>query len=227
MSVNKLKPIEEIYYDYWNYKGYSYSECHYNEKIKNIYINIPKNASTNIRFAIEHQGFVGVNLLKSKSFPEYESAVVVLRDPVDRWISGITTYLSLNHAGHFLVDDFLNYIKTHGKWLLEILFERVSFDDHTERQVYFLKPFDLSNAYYFYASVNDRLEYQLTQFYQGEGIKLNFEHDIKNYRKHDPIHRFFTEFLFDSKNRNYKEKLINYYKEDYDLINSVRFYGPR
>jgi hypothetical protein len=98
MQINSLKNFNEIYYDYWNYKGHQYSQCHYNETLKNIYINIPKNASTNVRTAINNKGFYGVNLLESKSFPVYESAVVILRDPIKRWISGISTYLNLYHA---------------------------------------------------------------------------------------------------------------------------------
>jgi hypothetical protein len=225
MLIDKLKSNRDIYYDYWAYRGYTYGECHYNKEIKNIYINIPKNASCNIRNAIVNSGLVGTNLLQSTIFPEYESVVVVLRDPVDRWISGITTYLNLGIAGEFLVDDLLQSLKNNNKWFFEILFDRVSFDDHSERQSYFLQPFDLSNAYYFYIENKDKLEYQLTQFYAGEGVQIKFEAWARNECKHDPIDQFFTAFLFDHKNKKYKDKLIDYFKDDYKIINSVKFYG--
>lgn len=226
MQINELKNCNEVYYDYWKVKGHRYSECHYNEKIKNIYINIPKNASTNIRTAIKDKGFCGANLVESKSFPVYESAVVVLRDPIKRWISGISTYLNLYHMEiKNSSEDFLNDIRNNGKWFFELLFERVAFDDHTEKQTYFLKPFDLSNAFYFYAEDMDLLEFKLKHFYLGEGLSIKFDPDMRNINKENPIHQFFTAFLFDSKNAKYKEKLLQYYKEDFDLINSVKFYG--
>jgi hypothetical protein len=226
MQINSLKNFNEIYYDYWNYKGHQYSQCHYNETLKNIYINIPKNASTNVRAAINNKGFYGVNLLESKSFPVYESAVVILRDPIKRWISGISTYLNLYHMQiKNSSEDFLPDLRNNGKWFFELLFERVSFDDHTEKQTYFLKPFDLSNAFYFYADDMDVLEYKLTHYYLGEGLNIKFDPDMRNINKENPIHQFFTEFLFDSKNAGYKEKLLQYYKEDVELINTVKFYG--
>jgi hypothetical protein len=227
MLIDAHKSVTEIYYDYWDHKGHNYSECYYNEKIKNIYINIPKNASTNIKNAITNSDFSGINLLQHSFFPKYESAVVILRDPIDRWISGITTYLNHYHINEDSSDNFLNYAKFNHKWFFEILFERVSFDDHTEKQIYFLNPFDLSNAYFFYAQDYDLLEYQLTQFYMGEGVQIKFSTAARNCRKQDPIHQFFTGFLFDSSNRKYKEKLVNYFKEDYKLINSINFYGTR
>lgn len=222
MSITKLKELNEIYYDYWNYKGHCFSECHYNEKIKNIYINIPKNASTNIRAAIVNNEFCSLNLLKSNFFPNYESSVVVLRDPIERWISGITTYLNLYVADKNDLDSFLKGIKDN-KWFFELLFEKITFDDHTEKQIYFLKPFDLSNCFYFY--LDNMFEFRFSQFYLGEGIKINFNHEFKNIKTNDSVHKFFTEFLFDSKNAKYKERLKKHYAEDYELINSVTFYG--
>lgn len=225
MQINKLKNVNELYYDYWDYKGHQYSECHYNEKLKNIYINIPKNASTNIRAAIKDKGFCSVNLINSKDFPVYESAVVVLRDPIERWISGIGTYLNMYHIQSNLYEDFFTHIRNNGKWFFELLFERVSFDDHTEKQTYFLKPFDLSNAFYFYAQDMNVLEHKLIHFYLGEGLNLRFDPNMRNINKKNPVHQFFTEFLFDSKNTKYKEKLLQYYKDDFEFIKTVKFYG--
>jgi hypothetical protein len=222
MLINSHKTIQDLYYDYWNYKGHDYAGCHYHEKIKNIYINIPKNASTNIRTAIMNSNFTGMNTLQSKIFPEYDSAVVVLRDPIQRWISGITTYLNNYVIGLNQVGDFLKNLENN-KCFMELLFERVSFDDHSEKQVYFLKPFDLSNSYFFY--LDELFELRFSQFYAGEGVKIDFNHSNKNYNSRDPVHQFFTEFLADYKNQTYKEKLKKHFEEDYELINSVTFYG--
>jgi hypothetical protein len=221
MLINCSKSAKEIYFDYWKYKGYNYGECHYNPGIKNIYINIPKNASTNIRQAISNANFLSTNVINSLVFPEYKSSVVVLRDPIERWVSGISTYLAV----YYSTEDFLSNIQNN-KWFLNLLFERISFDDHTEQQVFFLQPFNLTNAYFFLAD-NDssELEFRLTQFYLGEGVKINFDPAERNYRKDDLINKFFKEFLFDDKNRKFLEQLKKHFSDDYELIDSVQFYG--
>jgi hypothetical protein len=221
MLINCTKSAKEIYFDYWSYKGYHYGECHYNQSIKNIYINIPKNASTNTKQAILNANFLQDNIIKNTIFPNYESAVVILRDPIERWISGISTYLAV----YFDTSDLLLNVENN-KRFFDLLFERISFDDHTEQQVFFLQPFDLSNAYFFYADSDlSQLEYRLTQFYLGEGVKISFDSTARNYRKNDPICKFFKEFLFDSKNRKYLEQIKNHFESDYQLINAVKFYG--
>jgi|688.fasta_scaffold574623_1 hypothetical protein len=210
------------YYNYWQHKGHTYSECHWNENIQNIYVPIPKNASTNIRAAIKNSDFQSIVFLDKMQQLKPQSTVVVLRDPIDRWISGITTYLNLYVIKKNNVLNFLKEIKK-DKNFLDLLFEKITFDDHTEKQIYFLQPFDKSQCTFFY--IDDKIEFRLTQFYLGEGLKISFDKNHMNHRKNDPVHEFFTTFLFDAYNHNYMEKLKEHFREDYNLISQTKFYG--
>lgn len=57
---------------------------------KRFIVNIPKNASSYIHDWSKHQGWRTTNAHNEKSVREM---IVILRDPVDRWISGIAQYI--------------------------------------------------------------------------------------------------------------------------------------
>ena len=79
----------------WESRGHIQGQCMSHADSQYMYINIPKNASS----------WTKPNLLDhSWEFYNYRTdnldkqALVVLRDPVDRWISGIAEFLTLYHS---------------------------------------------------------------------------------------------------------------------------------
>ena len=78
----------------WRHKDHVYGECMSHPEHDLMYVYVPKNASSwtkpNLQdWNWEFYNFHTDNLNKH--------ALVVLRDPVERWLSGISEYLTLYH----------------------------------------------------------------------------------------------------------------------------------
>lgn len=56
-------------------------------------VNIPKNASSYLSGLLDHNGWTSAKLGEITIAREIEKVVVVLRDPVDRWVSGIVQFI--------------------------------------------------------------------------------------------------------------------------------------
>jgi len=131
-------------------RGFTYGGGRISPDNQYFYINIPKNASTYLDQRLSHNGWNIGN--SSNGSVAHLTPVVVLRDPVDRWISGITQYLNsfvLNaYNGRALsAKDFINqYCEIFERFL----FDQVIVDDHTMPQYYFVDDIDLNRAKYFY-----------------------------------------------------------------------------
>lgn len=85
-----------------NYDGYGSGFL--NQDATLFHINISKNASSYMADILPRQGWTACCYGRDTcSYSNVEKMVVVLRDPVDRWISGVSQYL---------VTKILNYIGT-------------------------------------------------------------------------------------------------------------------
>ena len=86
-----------------------------------MYVYIPKNASSWTKPNLRDWGWQFYNYHTDQL---NKTAIVVLRDPVERWLSGIAEYFALyQNTTNDLVDN---------KSLQQIIFDRITFDDHTE-----------------------------------------------------------------------------------------------
>lgn len=139
--------------------------------------------------------------------------LIVLRDPIDRWISSMSAYLFLHHTKW----DYQN------NDLFELLFDVIIIDEHTKPQVNFLENIDIEDCVFFNFNTN------LTDNFQS-WINDNIDPDIqigvntpKNNTEHKPLQNYIKTKL-SSMVLNYKDRLFSTYKEDYNLINSIQFY---
>jgi hypothetical protein len=73
-------------------RGFGYGYGHLSPGNAKFLVSIPKNASSFLNEALTQNGWTGANVVGS-SWTGIEEMVVVLRDPVDRWISGFAQYL--------------------------------------------------------------------------------------------------------------------------------------
>jgi len=143
--------------------------------------------------------------------------ISVLRDPIDRWVSGIVQCRIREQTDTTWTD----------------IFDRVVFDNHTEPQVSFLNTLDTDNLVWFYCDT--KLEHNVQQWIVQNDIKVmqlpdthkdeenSFNFSFKKNSVTQSIYRDAEQQIQYS--TKFKQKLIDFYRDDYDLINTVNFYG--
>lgn len=186
--------------DKWAHVGHKLGECWTNPTT--TYVHIPKNISSCIKGCLASNKWQHSDVLVNN-----EQFLIVLRDPIDRWCSGIAEFQVNSHQLDLDVDK---------------VFAQITFDDHTEQQVYFLQNIDLNKVTFImvnnnfntifnkwlnergYPSVDDT-----PRFNQSSGIKLELKQKYQQ--------------LVDS-NPDYMLQLKKHFAADYELINKVKFY---
>jgi hypothetical protein len=91
-----------------------------------FFVNIPKNASSYMVDILSRQGWTSCQYGRDNNKVQYNlvnSVIVVMRDPVDRWVSGVSQFLTtriLNFMGpetyidfdnHTIKDQYLHFVK--------------------------------------------------------------------------------------------------------------------
>jgi len=222
-----------------------------------IYINIPKNASSwmknnfggwfyNFRTKQFNQTVLPdadpeiESILQNLKPPVY---IIILRDPIDRWLSGSAQVFFECPPND--PEFFMNYSDN-------LIFNTIVFDEHTAPQTMFLKNVDLSQAVWF--DCTDNLTDQLVAWSQDKfnidpkpasayeenvykisklnipqrldniPLRFNWIDNLSNWTMMQCIdalkHRLFS-------NPEHLKKLKEFYKDDYALRESVKFYGTR
>lgn len=209
-----------------------------------IYINIPKNASSWMKnnFGGWQYNFrtnqfddnVPDEVRAWLKTPNASIYVIVLRDPIERWLSG-----SAQAFYECDPDDpefFMN-------WPDNLIFNTVVFDEHTAPQTLFLKGIDLSQVVWF--DCTDRLTTHVVEWsqdkfpitpkpansYENNAYKISslnkpqrLDINPKNWTMMQCIdalkNRLFS-------NNEHVDKIKKFYKDDYNLRQSVEFYGTR
>ncbi len=185
------------------------------------YIMIAKNASKWMEDVLESSSsqinFTNVSSLNSKKY------IVILRDPIDRWCSGITQYL---HG-----EEVLRDLKDRN--VLDLLFSQVHFDWHTVPQVKFLEGINTDDCVFFkmdsYLTNTNRLsnfQNKVIDFLETE-LELDLsksniipfklmENDAGQNAQYFTKHRIHFEI---QTNPRYMEQIKAYYAEDIKLYN--------
>lgn len=200
-------------HDEWQHKGHVYGECMSHPEHDLMYVYIPKNASS----------WTKPNLLDwGWEFYNYNTdclnkhALVVLRDPVERWLSGIAEYLTLYH-----VDMQTPFYETE-----RLIFDRVTFDDHTEKQVKFLEGIDTDNCTFMMCNADYRTNFSAFVS-QRLGVNKYHKYAYQHVSEDCPNRRRFKQIFQTLLNNNpkYLERVKEHFAGDYDLIRQVNFYG--
>lgn len=214
----------------WSNRGHTLGEGMISPDKKYFYLNIPKNSSSFIKKCL---GSLGWSFDNIRSYPDAK-IIVALRDPVKRWISGISEYLFMYHT--VTIDNIaepFNYgfLPLIGDKLgVSLLFERITFDDHTERQCVFLKDIDLNRCIWLYvdkdfSKIFSQLLNQLgypNLFEQEE--KENSTEDKDGYRK-KKLNEVIKLLIDNDEFKQYNLK--QWFWCDQELIDTVKFYDAR
>lgn len=202
--------------EYYKHKGHIFGECLSHQNTNLMYINIPKNASSWTKPNLKDWGWEHYNYHFDNLY--HKHALVVIRDPLDRWISGIAEYFYLYHNN---ID--VNHL---GKSYFDLIFDRIAFDDHTEKQVLFIEKLEPTNCTFFYCDQSYRenfSHYLNTCDMPNRYFKYEYQHVSNNDFLRNRFKNFFTELL--DQNQLYKDKVKDYYIDDYRLIERVYFYN--
>ena len=207
--------IDAGFFHQWSSKGHQLGRCMSHPNSDLMYVNISKNASSWTKPLLkEDWGWKFCNYHTDKI---NKTAIVVLRDPVDRWITGIAEYLASYHPTASL----------HNFETLDLIFDRVVFDDHTERQVNFIHGLDTDRCIFLWCDSNYRQNFSSLLAEYGMPNEY-FNYDYQNVSETNPTRKRFKQiFSKEIENSKYMESIKNYFEADYQLINQVKFYGTR
>jgi hypothetical protein len=190
--------------DKWAHLGHTLGEC-WNDKDKSItFVHIPKNASSFVKGCL----FCTEKFIHSNSLINAEQYLITLRDPIDRWVSGIAQFMNTELNQHLTLHDLVNTI---------------TFDDHTELQTYFLQDIDIDRCTFL--KVDQNLRKNIKLWLNENGYTVNAD-VIPNINEGNLTMKNRFAAMIDG-NSQIKLKLAKHYEQDYELINRVKFYGTR
>lgn len=182
-----------------------------------MYVYIPKNASSWTKPNLKDWGWEFYNYHTDHI---NKPALVVLRDPVERWLSGIAEYFTLYHphmsSGHITQAVF------------ELVFDRITFDDHTEKQIKFLHGLNTDCCTFMMCDKNYRNNFSdFIRTYYGDNkySRYDYQHVSENSPERKQFKMLFNEAMLDEP--KYLTRIREHFEEDYRLIEQVEFYGAR
>ena len=190
----------------WAQLGHRLGECWVDEVNNISYIHVPKNASSFVKGVLMGCGGFWHH---SETLVNSTENLVMLRDPIDRWCSGITQYL-YNIKQDLSADE---------------IFDKITFDDHTDLQTYFLQDVDLDKTTFML--VNDNLKANLNNWIYNRAYRTNvdiaIEYNASNNDNRRTTKEYYVKLL--EQNPDLVLKLKKHFEADYELINRVKFYG--
>ena len=183
-----------------------------------VYIPIPKNSSSYIgQLLLKNNWNVGNFLTTDLT---NKQLIILLRDPIDRWISGMAEYLCSSLLKNGMTSD--DIIKNWNNIVQDLVFDQVIFDDHTEKQVYFIQSIPIENCVFFNST--KRPEQAVKQYLTTHDVNLNIDmvidrNQTQGNKYKEPLVNFLRDQL--AQNPSLTNKLMNTYREDYTLWNVI------
>ena len=201
-NQNKWKPEGDAFGLYIDFKDLNLG-----------YVNVPKNASSWTRGLLENIDICNRSNFHNENVSK-KRMIVPLRDPVERWVSGIAEFFSSRYPDIEITKD-----------IEKLVFSAVAFDNHTDLQLNFIHTLDEKNCIFLkcdhsYSKTFIKLmsEYNIdTSFYTTEKINVSKEKSTRLKFK-----LIFYQKIKDTKNR---EAVENYFRPDYEFMEKINFYS--
>lgn len=192
-----------------------------------MYVTIPKNASS----YTEDIWQLMVNNPKPDNFLDNptirdKKPIIILRDPLDRWMTGIV-------QNFFMQCPPDCGIRFEDETILKYIFQKLTFDEHSELQWRFLEGLDINNSVFikFNSQFPDKLKDCVKNIL---GIKYSFwnksvDQIRYNQSATNPIKQNNLKVLKDYYKHNApaKDRLDKYLKPDYEFISNLTFYSDK
>ena len=199
----------------WAHLGHHLGEC-WNDQDKSItFVHIPKNASSFVKGVLIGSGGFWHH---SETLINSGENLIVLRDPIDRWLSGLATWLTHRLPQHTPLTSVRD-----NSTLLDVLFDTVRQDDHTEQQLFFLQNVDVDRAKFFL--INDTFNESVSQYFI-----QNFSTDISNYPKENQttlqggklVPKQYFQSVLES-TPQYLDRVLQFFQRDYQFLQKISF----
>jgi hypothetical protein len=183
-----------------------------------FFLSIPKNASVFISSVLRQNNWQYSDL----SVYRGDNVICIIRDPIERWISGMATYVAANILGENYGSEM--FINDYNELVERLIFDNIKFDDHTTPQIEFVN-FIPANKHveYFLADKNillDNLSKYVNQTLTYE-LSITNDNTSKNNFDTNNLVNFFQQKL----NQNYIDKIKSTYRLDYFLLQAVKSYA--
>ncbi len=190
------------------------------------YIPILKNASTwGKHIFVNYLGFEQADKIFQPD-PD-KKYILFLRDPVDRWISGVIEYIQIlkleTETADCLADD-CELDPLH----LALMCTIIRFDAHTVRQIDYIREFypklPQQNVTWFDVGDENFSENVTGFLYESFGVQLPT--DKINTRNYNPFKQHIEKQIVNFLNHNprYRKKIEFYFERDREFIKHVNFY---
>jgi len=225
--------IEDVGITYYAGLGHVVGQCYKCPDQPIVYLNTPKCASSFMKTQLLNLGWqlrflqlgkwVAQDPTEMLPLDEVEKIIVVMRDPYDRWLSGMAEYFGEYFDDSESVFEYLdNPLTKH------LISQQVAFDDHTESQLFFLQNVPLHKCIFF--RQEEGLNYKISEYLREH---LNIPNDVA---REKPVH-VSTAGSYNGRVKRYLDRLlrkdsVHYLKvltqmeQDYEFIeNMVKFYG--
>lgn len=181
--------------------------------------HIPKNASSYIRSWLDKEEWVEVTVADHiLNRPHKIHQLAILRDPIDRWASGIAQFL-------FETFDSLEEIEKHWEAIFKIIIAHPRLDAHTAPQAEFFYNYNLDHFDFLYLEKFEENQNKIKNW--ANKCSLQFKHlDLvlpKNQSFNENTKSLIVNLLKTNLNSNkkFKKIIVDYYKVDYKLINWI------
>jgi len=154
--------------------------------------------------------------------------LVIFRDPIERWISGISWYMTSTYE-----DDLIDKCEKNDfvrSTVMSMVSKKIDFDAHTVPQERFLQCIDFDRTTFIKVQHNnDTFREIFSKFFKNElGINNSFDQTTSQHSAMgNPIQIRWVNFFRSQLDIDLSTQLKKYYLRDIVLFNTIKFYDPR
>ena len=174
------------------------------------YVAITKCASTSLKRSFAALGWETINTVTSGASFDNQEFFAVVREPIERWISGFTQYFYRDKEGR-LQQAYDNF---------DALVKETVFDIHQLPQISFTDPWPISKFFKF-----ERLDL-LCDWLKEKGAKIELQHHNpgNNEETFEPKRQLY-QWVEQNLTAEHRDYLLDFYKRDVELYQKAIPFG--
>lgn len=213
-------------------KGFGYGTGFLSPNCEKFIVSIPKNASSFMLDWCTHNGWSNAVVGDSCDWHKVTEMIVVLRDPLDRWVSGIAQYITgyiLNVTGAYSWntgpgpnDQIMSgdeFVSQYNPVVERFLFDNLNrHDDHVWPQIDFFESLlpDVPRKYFY---LDQHFDHKFSQYLSLQSV----QHLDTNSGDSNPNTKIIQQFVQQrlTVRPELKQRVIKSYARDYEFIKKI------